>query len=201
MSHQQNMRICPFCSEAINAGAVKCRYCHEWMPETEENHQYQRMAHQPAPHHMAFEDAAMPTTPVVVGSGRRAAAWIIDLAVMWIMIFVAVFSFGILAVVSGDSSVEDDAVDSVWLLFVLAFIFYPAIAEAKAGATLGKRMLGLRVVREDGSKLDGGSAFVRSLFRLVDLIPWGLIGIILIETSAKKQRLGDRIAHTVVIRS
>lgn len=143
----------------------------------------------------------MPTTPVVVGSGRRAAAWIIDLAVMWIMIFVAVFSFGILAVVSGDSSVEDDAVDSVWLLFVLAFIFYPAIAEAKAGATLGKRMLGLRVVREDGSKLDGGSAFVRSLFRLVDLIPWGLIGIILIETSAKKQRLGDRIAHTVVIRS
>ena len=60
----------------------------------------------------------------------------------------------------------------------------------------------LRVVREaDGSPIGYGAAAVRTVLRIIDGIFIYLIGAILIWTSDKKQRLGDRVAHTIVVRA
>ena len=86
-----------------------------------------------------------------------------------------------------------------WLLLALALGYY-VVCEAMTGATLGKRMVGIRVVGEDGAHLTLGAAVVRNALRLVDGLFLYLVGAIFALTSPRGQRLGDRAAHTVVVR-
>lgn len=75
--------------------------------------------------------------------------------------------------------------------------------EAMQGATVGKMALGIRVIKLDGSPMSWGESIVRNLWRIVDHLPYAipcLLGALLIWTSPTKQRLGDRVAHTVVVR-
>ena len=87
-----------------------------------------------------------------------------------------------------------------WLLLALGLGYY-VVCEAATGATLGKRMVGIRVVSEDGQRLTFVAAVVRNLLRLVDCLFFYLVGAIFALTSPRGQRLGDRAAHTLVVRS
>lgn len=77
---------------------------------------------------------------------------------------------------------------------------YYIIMEATQGATLGKMALHMRVVKEDGSSIGWSESFIRNLLRIVDGLFGYLVGAIFIWTSPLCQRLGDRVAHTVVIK-
>jgi uncharacterized RDD family membrane protein YckC len=88
---------------------------------------------------------------------------------------------------------------AVWLLLALGVAYYVA-CEALTGMTLGKRMVGIRVVREDGEHVTFGAAVVRNLLRLVDAFVFYLVGFLFALTSPRGQRLGDRAAHTIVVR-
>ncbi|MFL5661319.1 MAG: RDD family protein, partial [Ktedonobacteraceae bacterium] len=68
------------------------------------------------------------------------------------------------------------------------------------GATLGKMVVGLRVVKLDGSPISWSESVIRNLLRIIDGIFFYLVGAIFVWTSPRKQRLGDRAASTVVIR-
>ncbi len=72
--------------------------------------------------------------------------------------------------------------------------------EARTGATPGKRALHLRVVSVDGGSITVGQAVVRSLLLLVDTFLVGLVGLIVATSSDRRQRVGDRVAKTVVVR-
>jgi hypothetical protein len=78
-------------------------------------------------------------------------------------------------------------------------VLYFTIMEGFFGATIGKFATGIRVVKEDGSKLDFPPALIRNLLRIIDAIFFYLVGAIFVWTSPLKQRLGDRVANTVVI--
>jgi uncharacterized RDD family membrane protein YckC len=83
---------------------------------------------------------------------------------------------------------------------VVAFLYF-IIMEGFMGATIGKFLLGIRVVKLDGSRIGLGAAIIRNLLRIIDALPTAyILGAILIWTSSRKQRLGDRVAHTVVVR-
>jgi uncharacterized RDD family membrane protein YckC len=86
-----------------------------------------------------------------------------------------------------------------WLLLALGVGYY-IVCEAATGATLGKRIVGIRVVDEDGDHVTFGAAVVRNLLRVVDALFFYLIGFLFAVTSTRGQRLGDRAAHTVVVR-
>jgi uncharacterized RDD family membrane protein YckC len=88
----------------------------------------------------------------------------------------------------------------VQLFFVFIGLCYYALAEGMFGQTLGKRIVGIRVVDEDGSHLGFGAAVVRNLLRLVDGLFFYLVGALFAFSSPRGQRLGDRAAHTVVVR-
>jgi uncharacterized RDD family membrane protein YckC len=88
---------------------------------------------------------------------------------------------------------------AAWLLVVL-WVGYYVLCEAATGATLGKRMAGIHVVGEDGERLTFGASLVRNLLRLVDCLFFYLVGGIFALTSPHGQRLGDRAAHTLVVR-
>jgi uncharacterized RDD family membrane protein YckC len=81
-------------------------------------------------------------------------------------------------------------------------IAYFTILEGTLGATVGKLVVGLRVRTEDGTNAGFGAALVRNLLRVIDAVPYALpylLGAIFVWTSPRRQRLGDRIANTVVI--
>jgi uncharacterized RDD family membrane protein YckC len=72
--------------------------------------------------------------------------------------------------------------------------------EWRWGRTPGKGLLLIRVVPERGRRLTWNQAAIRNLGRLVDFLPFFyLVGVLLITESPRRQRAGDRWAHTVVI--
>jgi uncharacterized RDD family membrane protein YckC len=88
---------------------------------------------------------------------------------------------------------------AAWLLLALGVGYY-VLCEAATGATLGKRMVGIHVVGEDGEQLTFEASLVRNLVRLVDCLFFYLVGGIFALASPHGQRLGDRAAHTLVVR-
>ncbi len=85
--------------------------------------------------------------------------------------------------------------------FILWLIYFTYF-EGTSGQTIGKKFAHVRVVKEDGSSCDFGSALVRSILRIIDGLPSiYILGIILIAATDKKQRLGDMLAKTIVVKA
>lgn len=89
-------------------------------------------------------------------------------------------------------------------LIVLTLIFgYFILLEGPLGKgrTVGKRILKLRVVKEDKSTVGYGASFGRNILRIIDGLPFlYIIGMVLIHSSDLNQRLGDRAIHTMVVK-
>ena len=88
---------------------------------------------------------------------------------------------------------------AAWLFLLLGLGYY-VLCEAATGATLGKRIVGIHVIGEDGKHVTFAAAVVRNVLRLVDCLFFYLVGAIFALTSQQGQRLGDRAAHTLVVR-
>jgi len=68
------------------------------------------------------------------------------------------------------------------------------------GQSLGKQIMGLRVICDDGAPPDFQTAIMRWLMRFVDVtLTFGSLGGLFIWGSTKNQRLGDVMAHTFVV--
>ena len=131
--------------------------------------------------------------------GRRIVAALIDVALI-----------GILLVVIAKTLGNDEAREySLWaetqgaprtLFFLLTFAYYFG-TELVWAQTLGKRVMKLRVVRDDGTKAAAGPVFIRNVVRLFDWLPsLYLVGVItLFATGERRARLGDLAAKTKVV--
>jgi len=71
--------------------------------------------------------------------------------------------------------------------------------EARHGATPVKGWLGLRVAKQDGSDIGPRESVLRNLIRPIDFSTLYLTGIGLVLASNRDQRLGDRLAGTIVV--
>lgn len=90
----------------------------------------------------------------------------------------------------------------LFLVFAGYFIVFEWLWN---GQTPGKRLMKLRVIREDGRPLTLWEAIARNLLRICDAVPGFIlpvysIGLIVIFLSNRDQRVGDIFAGTVVIR-
>jgi uncharacterized RDD family membrane protein YckC len=88
-----------------------------------------------------------------------------------------------------------------WILAFAIYIAYYTYLEGTRGQTVGKMITRIKVVREDGGKIDMNQAFTRNILRIIDGLLFYLVGAVLIWRSDKKQRLGDSIAKTVVVKA
>ncbi len=85
-------------------------------------------------------------------------------------------------------------------LYFLAILAYYVLLEWKLGGTLGKLITGMRVVKSTGEPLDLKASLIRNVMRIVDFLPFFyLVGAISVWNSKTKQRVGDRLAKTVVV--
>jgi uncharacterized RDD family membrane protein YckC len=136
----------------------------------------------------------------------RFAAALIDILVLLVVALVVAIPFGLLALASLTSP-NAFAFLSAWLFGPLTlimfglWILYFTYLEGSTGQTLGKRMFGLRVLDlKTGRPPDYGKALVRTVLRIIDWLP-GLyfLGFVVAALTARKQRLGDLLADTVVV--
>lgn len=78
---------------------------------------------------------------------------------------------------------------------------YYILLEGYTGQTLGKMLVGIKVVKEETGEIPGiKAAAIRSVLRLVDGFLSYLVAFIAVLASQKNQRLGDMAAHTLVVR-
>ncbi len=131
--------------------------------------------------------------------GPRIVAAIIDMVILGILFGVLVALFGESGS-DGDSGFNFSLTGLAFLLDLVATFAYFFFFEGMTGATLGKRALGLTVVKADGSACDPAAAAIRTVLRLVDGLPiFYLFGFFIAALTPKNQRLGDLAAGTLVV--
>ena len=141
-----------------------------------------------------FETAADSETATV---RERVAAYLVDAVVIGPAIGIA---GGVVASRLGDSRRE--RVRLVGLLGLAVANLYHVVLEGTGGQTVGKRVVGIAVVSEDGGRCSYAAAAVRTAFRFADWLPAGyLLGLLSIALTERRQRLGDLAADTVVVRT
>jgi uncharacterized RDD family membrane protein YckC len=87
-----------------------------------------------------------------------------------------------------------------WPWLIPPWMAYYIVPEGLYGASLGKMLLGLCVVRVDGRPLRLGSIWTRNLLRFIDVLPlFYLLGGLSVRLTTYSQRVGDRWAGTTVV--
>jgi len=136
----------------------------------------------------------------VAGPTRRGWAYLIDL----LLRLAALVLFEMVSVLATGSSLHwpRRLASGVTLLalFVVEWGYFVLFETVGNGRTPGKRLLRLRVVREDGYPLSFADAVLRNLLRAADFLPVGyLLGLVVMSWNVRFARLGDRAAGTMVV--
>lgn len=134
----------------------------------------------------------------LAGPVTRALAWGIDMAAI----------LAATSIIDWVARAFSPALPGVSSMFAILAVFllltlYGALLEwLWQGQTLGKRLLGLRVMDAHGLPLLGSQLLMRNLLRAVDELPAAyMVGGLACMFGERAQRIGDRIAGTVVVRA
>ena len=127
--------------------------------------------------------------------GERIVGYIIDC----LIIFVYVIALVIVASFNHFSRGSEVVI----LLLAIPVFFYDLASEVfMNGQSVGKRVMNIKVVSLDGRQPTLGQYVLRWMFRLVDFtLTSHLCGVICIAVSEHKQRVGDMVAGTTLVRT
>ena len=156
----------------------------------------------------------VPLAFALASIGNRFLAVAIDHFIQYLTLFLIAWAF---ISFSGTDAFSDAASGILpempkWTLAVLIlFVFlifagyFVAFEWLWNGQTPGKRLLKLRVIREDGRPITFWESLARNLLRIFDAVPGFFlpvysVGLITIFLNRRDQRIGDLFAGTVVIR-
>jgi uncharacterized RDD family membrane protein YckC len=141
----------------------------------------------------------------LAGLGSRAAAFLIDqliLMVINILILIATF-FAIKGMSNLPFFLADNMLPlavTVITLFVINGGYFFAFEFFSGGRTIGKKLIGIRVMQDNGHSITLLSSFIRNLVRIIDALPVSyLLGIFMIFFHPRHKRLGDLVAGTIVV--
>ncbi len=143
--------------------------------------------------------------------GQRTVAAMLDV----IAFFIYFLIFSLILGLSGPFGAGGDKTMLVFLLLIkIPWIFYnPLIEYLTHGQSLGKYIMGIRVVTISGERPGLREVFTRWIFKgdfiwisadPFSILIWmaiGLLGILFAGTSERSQRMGDAMANTIVIRN
>ncbi len=136
----------------------------------------------------------------IAGIGSRMLAAIVDTVAIAIAEAIVLFAGGVAVRSLG---IAENLLTAVGILvgFVILWGYYIAFEMLWNGQSLGKRLLGLRVVREGGRPITFTASAIRNLVRFVDFLPivYG-IGVVVMFIDTRARRLGDLAAGVVVVR-
>ncbi|HMX39796.1 MAG TPA: RDD family protein [Saprospiraceae bacterium] len=136
----------------------------------------------------------------LAGMRERVLAYLLD----WLILTMGYYGFVLLLNLLFDNRLFSglSKVTLIWLSPLAIFFLYHILFEIwNGGQTPGKKAMKIKVVRLDGKDPEWGDVVLRAVLHVVDsLASAGVIGLLLIKSTSKSQRLGDMAAHTTVIR-
>lgn len=142
---------------------------------------------------MTPEGVSLALTPA--GPVLRATAWLIDFILWYIFILVIYIFFSI---IFGHSH----AGSGIYLVVLfISYWGYPILFEVYGnGMTLGKRWMGLQVLRNDGLPVGWRESGLRNLLLVADFLPvLYFSGLLCMLQDTHFRRLGDMVANTMVV--
>jgi uncharacterized RDD family membrane protein YckC len=132
----------------------------------------------------------------VAGMGSRFLAWLIDVGLIAVL-----FAMG-----AGAAGVLDALRPGVGSAFIFLWVFtlqwgcFLVFEWLWAGQTPGKRAMGLRVLRAQGTAISFLQAAVRNVLRVADALPFFYaLGFVVAACDRHHRRLGDLAAGTLVV--
>jgi len=137
----------------------------------------------------------------LAGVGARLAALIIDSLLQFVAIAVcgAVIWAANYQLRQGGVAVRSSIALAVFLLlaFTIYLGYFVVLELTMNGQTIGKRLFGLRVIRDNGQPIEFSQALMRGIIRSsLDMM---YIGLFVILFSKKHKRVGDMAAGTIVV--
>jgi uncharacterized RDD family membrane protein YckC len=134
----------------------------------------------------------------LAGPVSRCLAWMVDAFCLLAVFQLSRIFIQLLGLISTDIS----SAFATLLFFVVRTGYAIFLEWFWQGQTIGKRMLGLRVLDAHGLRLQPSQIIIRNLLRAVDSLPlFYLVGGIICLVTQHGQRLGDLAANTIVIKS
>jgi uncharacterized RDD family membrane protein YckC len=136
----------------------------------------------------------------VADLGDRVLARLIDGCLFVLLIILC----GILVIIAGGyESLSNVMVVIGIIVYASMYVFYDLICEIfMNGQSIGKRVRKIKVISLDGAQPTVGQYLLRWLFRIVDFtFTSSLCGLITVAVSDKKQRVGDMVAGTTLIKT
>ena len=193
-----NENLCAQCGTATSPGAKFCESCGAALTVQGT----QRPAQGPPAYQAPAYYTGAPTP--YQGVAIRFVAILIDYVIIGVISVILALPFIGAAIATANagnlSALSGASIAAAALVGIVVWFLYFTMLEGHYGQTIGKMALNIKVVREaDGAPIDYGEAAVRTILRIIDGLFDYLIGAIFIWTSDEKQRLGDRVAHTVVV--
>lgn len=145
----------------------------------------------------------------LAGLGSRFLALMVDMAIQF-AVLAAIFA-ALVFIGSHTSHVRPAAVDRlgdsiataivVATIFVVFFGYFIAFEAVWNGQTPGKKLLGIRVVRDGGYPIDAAGSFIRNVIRVGEaVLGFYALSAVVTLISAENKRLGDMAAGTIVVR-
>jgi len=130
------------------------------------------------------------------GVGERIMAAMADYVVLFSYAFAVIIAYLYI------SDYIKDVVIIYFIILALPAVCYDLICEISMdGQSFGKKLIGIKVVKLDGTQPSVGSYLIRWILRIVDIgILGGTVAVLTILLNGKGQRLGDIAAGTTVIR-
>ncbi|TWU56167.1 RDD family protein [Rubripirellula reticaptiva] len=154
----------------------------------------------------------------LAGPFRRLPAYLIDVAVRWLMIAIFVVAIFLTGALIDIRLLGPFAIAAALIFYFAISWFYGTLMETYYnGRTIGKWAVGIRAIDVEGRPITGKRAFLRNLLRIADLapiaamstfaedvppafiIPTGMVGLATMLVTRRMQRLGDLAAGTMVI--
>ena len=149
----------------------------------------------PLPTDIVTPEAVVLDLPIA-SAGLRVIARGLDILISFFAAFLLLIGLGVL---------NDETVTIIFgsLIGFALLLGYPVLMEAFwGGRTLGKAIMKLRVVRDDGAPIALTHATARGALGLIDVWgTFGFIGLISMVVSRRSQRLGDLVGGTLVVRT
>lgn len=136
----------------------------------------------------------------LAGIWERILAFFIDTVILYvylILVFV-LFAFG-----DSEKLLSNDIALFFYLIVTLpVWLGYHLFCETIfSGQSIGKMVLKIKVVKNDGQQMDMSDYSMRWMFRIIDImLSFGIIGVVAIMSSWRNQRIGDMVGDTSVIK-
>ncbi len=137
---------------------------------------------------------SMNTSLKRVGFGRRFLAYLIDIILVSAMNFFVGVLVGLIIV---PNEAPYEGIVFIMLFNAPVFGVYCIILEGRFGQTIGKRLLHMKVVKENGERTGYLKAFIRRISLLIPIL--NIVDSLFILRK-NKQRLFDQFANTIVVK-